>query len=119
MNHENVELFFIIIKHGLRLSQIFWRFFQNKLTGIEFDVIGDFARGNINLDGIVGLDQRIGVTNGTTVVGNNEWNTLSSQLDLADLAQFVLKMKKEILLEHWLNVFQSIVGINYILFFCN
>lgn len=67
-----------------------------QLTGIEFDVVGDFAGGNINLYGIVSLDQRIGITDGATVVGNNEWYTLGTQLGLADLAQFVLKVERKI-----------------------
>lgn len=62
-----------------------------KLTGIELDVVGDLARGNVHLHGVVGVDQGIRVADGTTVVCDQEWNTLGAQLSLLDLAQLVLQ----------------------------
>lgn len=60
-----------------------------QIARIEFNVIGDFRGGNVQLDGIVGLDDWIRVADGATVVCDQEWNTLGTQLCLLDLAQFV------------------------------
>ena len=65
--------------------------YHKKCYWLAFDPCsGDFAGGNINLNGIVSLDQRIGITDGATVVGNNKWYTLNTKLSLTDFAQFVL-----------------------------
>src|SRR5512142_1791339 len=77
------------VDNGTDTTQISTSSDHAQVAGIELDVIGDFASGNINLYGIVSLDQGIGVTDGATVMGNNEWYTLGAQLCLADLAQFV------------------------------
>lgn len=61
-----------------------------KLTGIELNVIGDLGGCNVQLDGIVGLNDRIRITDCATVVRNQEWDFLRSQNGLADLAQLVL-----------------------------
>lgn len=53
-------------------------------------MIGDLGGGNIELDGVVGLDDRIRITDGATVVRDQEWDLLGSQHSLADLAQLVL-----------------------------
>lgn len=64
------------------------------LTRIELNVVGDLARGNVHLHGIVGVDQGIRVADGATVVCNQERNSLGSQLGLLDLAQLVLQKKQ-------------------------
>lgn len=61
------------------------------LTGFEFDVVGDFRGGNVQDDGVVGLDDWIRVTDGAAVVGDQEWNVLGAQLGLLHFAQFVLR----------------------------
>lgn len=65
------------------------------LTGFEFDVIGNFGGGNIQNNGIVGLDDWIWVPNGATVVGNQEWNVFSTQLGLLYFAKLVLQKTNE------------------------
>lgn len=53
-------------------------------------MIGDLGGGNVQLNGVVGLDDWIGVPDGATIVCYQEWDTLGSQLGLLDLAQLVL-----------------------------
>ena len=58
-------------------------------TGVELDEVGDLASGNVNLDSVVDLDGRVGVTDGSSVVGHNVGNTTSANSDLADLEELV------------------------------
>lgn len=61
----------------------------DKVTGIEFNRIGDFTRFDIDFNGIVDTDVGVGVTNGTTIVGNEVRNTFVANLDAFDFAEFV------------------------------
>lgn len=59
------------------------------LTVIELDVVGDLGRGNVQLNGIVHLHQWIGITEGATVMGDDEGHVLGSNGHLLHLAQLV------------------------------
>lgn len=61
------------------------------ITGLKTDVIGDFARRDVQLNGVVGVDERIGVADGAAVVCDQVWNLLRSDADALHLAQFVLQ----------------------------
>jgi len=63
---------------------------HDDVTNFELDEVSDLGFLNVVTDGVVSLDQRIGVTDGATVVGNNVGDTLGTQLDLANLAKLVL-----------------------------
>jgi hypothetical protein len=60
------------------------------VTDFKLDKVSDLGALNIVTDGVVSLDQRIGVTDGATVVSDNVGDTLSTELDLANLAKLVL-----------------------------
>ena len=79
------------VDKGTNTTQISTSGDHAEIARVEFDVIGDFAGGNINLHGIVGFDQWIRITNGAAIMCNQERHTLGTQLCLANLAQFVLK----------------------------
>jgi hypothetical protein len=59
-------------------------------AGIELDEVGDLASGKFNLDSVVDLDQRIGVSDGSCIVRDQEWDSTATKLDTLDLAQLVL-----------------------------
>jgi len=61
-----------------------------QITAVELDVIDDLARVDIDLDGVVDLDQRVGVADGACVVGADVGDTLGADPHLANLAQLVL-----------------------------
>jgi hypothetical protein len=61
---------------------------------VKLDKVDNLASLQVELDGVVDLDQRIRVADGTTVVRNQERNTLGAQLDLLDLAKLVLRGAK-------------------------
>ena len=62
---------------------------HDDVAGIELDVVDNFVLLKVELDGVVDLDQRIGVTDGATVVGNDMGDTLVADGDLADLEELV------------------------------
>lgn len=45
-------------------------------SGVESDVLGDSAGLDVNDDGVVYLDVGVGVSDGSGVVGDDEWDTL-------------------------------------------
>jgi len=60
-----------------------------QVTSIEFDVFGDGTSFDIKDNGIVDLDVWVWVSDGTGIVGYDEWDTLLSNTLLGDLAKLV------------------------------
>ena len=58
-------------------------------AGVELDEVGDLASGQLNLDGVVDLDQRVGVTDRAAVVGDDVGNTTVANGHLTDLEELV------------------------------
>lgn len=48
---------------------------------------GDLSGGQVDLDGIVGADVRVGVADGATIVGTDERDTTGEETDLLDAAE--------------------------------
>lgn len=62
---------------------------HDDVAGIELDKVNDFALLKVELDGVIDLDQRIGVTDGSAVVGDDVRNTLGTDSHLLDLQELV------------------------------
>lgn len=62
---------------------------HDDVAGIELDEVGDLSSLELELDGVVDLDEGVGVTDGATVVGDDVGNTTSTEGDLADLEELV------------------------------
>lgn len=62
---------------------------HDKLTLLEGDNLDDLVLGEVELDRVSNLDDRVGVTDGASIVGNDERNTLGSELNLLDLEKLV------------------------------
>merc|ERR1712088_489023 len=62
-------------------------------AGIKSDVLGDGAGLDVDDDGVVDLDVGVGVSDGSGVVGDDEWNTLGSNADLVDTEVLVGSLK--------------------------
>lgn len=60
-----------------------------KVSGVELDGIEDLAGGDVDLDGVVHLDDGVGVPDGSAVTGVQIWDTIGASLGLPDLAQLV------------------------------
>ena len=61
----------------------------NNISSIELDEIRDLVLRNIELNGVVGPNPRVGITNSSTVVGNNVWDTLRTEGNFSDLKKLV------------------------------
>lgn len=62
---------------------------HDDVSSIELDKVGDLAGLQIELDGIVDLDQGIGIADGAAVVGDEVGNTTSTKGDTANLEELV------------------------------
>lgn len=62
---------------------------HDNVTGIEFYKVGDLSLFKIKLDGVIDLNERVGVTNGTAIVSDDVGNTLSTNGNLPDLEELV------------------------------
>jgi hypothetical protein len=60
-----------------------------KVTSVEFDPVGDFAGVDVNFDGVANFAVWVGVTDGSTVVGNKEWDVAFSKLKTLHAAKLV------------------------------
>lgn len=78
------------VDNGTDTTQISTSGDHAQVAGIELDVIGDLGCGNVQLDGVISLDDWIRVTDGATIVCHQEWHVLRAQCGLLDLAQLVL-----------------------------
>lgn len=72
-------------------------------------MVSNFCGGDVQLDGVIGLDDWIWITDGTTIVCYQEWNVFSAQLYFFDFAQLVLKNK---------NVVKNTFQLCYCLYMC-
>lgn len=61
-----------------------------QVTRLELDEVDDLARRDVVADGVVGLDLRIRVADGTAVVCHQEWDSLWASGHLLHTAQLVL-----------------------------
>ena len=62
---------------------------HDNVSGCEFDKIGDLACLEVELDGVVHLDGRVGVADSASVMGDDEGDALGSEGELAHLAELV------------------------------
>jgi len=61
-----------------------------EVSGLELDAVHDLVGSDVQPDGVVSLDDGVGVPNSTAVGGVQVWNIFGSGLDLTDAAQLVL-----------------------------
>lgn len=62
---------------------------HDDVARIELDELGNLVLLKVEFDGVVNLDERIRVSDGAAVVGDDMGNTLGSKSDLADLKELV------------------------------
>jgi len=61
-------------------------------TSVELDEVGDLTGSQINLDSVVDLDGWVWVTDGSSIVRDQEWDSALAQLHSLDLAELVLSL---------------------------
>ena len=63
-------------------------------TGIELDELCDLAGLQVDADGVVHLDEGVGVADGASIMGHQVGDSLGADDDLLHLAQLVLQRRK-------------------------
>lgn len=61
-----------------------------QVTSIEVNVVHDLSSSDVNLDGVIDLDDWVGIPDGASIVGNQERNSTGTNLDTLHLAELVL-----------------------------
>ena len=62
---------------------------EDEVASIKLDKVGELALLNVEANGVVDLDQGVGVTDGAAVVSDDVGDTLVANRDLADLEELV------------------------------
>ena len=62
---------------------------EGEVASVKLDKVGDLALLDVETNSVVDLNRRVGVTNGTAVVGDNVGDTLAANGNLADLEELV------------------------------
>ena len=62
---------------------------EDEVASIKLDKVGDLALLKVEANGVVDLDEGIGVTDGAAVVGDDVGDALAANGDLADLEELV------------------------------
>lgn len=60
---------------------------HDDVSGFELDVVNDLVLNEVELDSVVDLDSRVGVSDGSAIVGNDVGNALGTKLMLSDLEE--------------------------------
>lgn len=77
----------LLVHNHTRSSHVTSTSDHDDVSGLEFDVADDLVLHKVELDRVVDLDGRVGVTDGAAVVGDDVGDTLCAELVLADLAK--------------------------------
>ena len=62
---------------------------HDDVASVELDEFGDLAGLQVKLDGVVNLDEGVGVADGAAVVGDDVWDALGANTGLPDLEELV------------------------------
>lgn len=89
MDDVETTLVVLAVGNSTHTTQVTATGDHDKLTVLELNKLGDLASGEIDLDGIVDLDKRVGVADGAAIVGNQVGDALLAGLNAANLAKLV------------------------------
>jgi len=78
--------------YGPHTPQITTSSDHTQVTRVEFDGVNDFPGPNVDLDGVIRLDQRVRVADRPPVIRHEEWDALGPHADALHLAQLVLSL---------------------------
>lgn len=80
-----------------------------QVSSLELDVVQDLAFRDIVSDNIVHLDQRVGISDGATVVGNEKRNAFGPGLNALDTSELIRSLLSSDLVENkaTLNVIEN------------
>ena len=92
LNVDNVEgaRVTLTVDDGTNSPQVTAASDHAQVARIELDEVHNLVTGDVQLNGIVNLDQGIRVADGAAIMCGQEGDTLRSSLNTANLAQLVL-----------------------------
>jgi hypothetical protein len=77
----------LLVDNDTRSTHVTTTSNHDNVSGLELDVVDDFVLDKVKLDSVVDLDGRVGVSDGSAVVGDNVRDTLGAELVTTDLAE--------------------------------
>lgn len=89
VNQVETTIVSFLVNDGTDTTQVTTTGDVDQLTNVELDVVSDLTGSQVDLDGVIDLDVWVWVSDSSTIVSDNVWNTLLTQLDLLDLTQLV------------------------------
>mmetsp|Transcript_17877 Transcript_17877/g.25144 ORF Transcript_17877/g.25144 Transcript_17877/m.25144 type:complete len:205 (+) Transcript_17877:273-887(+) len=69
---------------------------HSDVTDVKFDAANNFAGSNVEFDGVVGLNDRVGVADSAAIVGGDVWDDSSLALDVGVGASHSLRGVAEV-----------------------
>ena len=77
-------------------TQVMTAGYHTEIAGLELEKIDNFAAVDIITNGIVNLDQWIGIADCTAIMCYQIWNTFWSGFNLLDFAELVLLGRRKV-----------------------
>lgn len=77
----------LLVDNDTRTAHVAAASDHDNVSGLELEVADDLVLNEVELDRVVDLDSRVGVTDGAAIVGNDVRNTLGAELVTADLEE--------------------------------
>ena len=86
-NVESTEVS-LLVNDNTRSTHVSSTSDHDDVSWLELDVVDDFVLNKVEFDSVVDLDSWVGVSDGSSVVGDNVWDTLGTELMSLDFAEF-------------------------------
>ncbi|EDL90338.1 rCG64247 [Rattus norvegicus] len=97
MNHIKRARMSLSISDYTNSSKVSISSHNTQVPSVELDEVSYFACFQINLNGVIHLDERIRVSNSTSIMGHQKRDSFCAHKDLSHFAQLVLSLSGVIL----------------------
>lgn len=87
MNNVETTQVPLLVNDHTRSTHVTTASDHDDVSGLELDVVNDLVLNEVELDSVVDLDSRVGISDGSAIVGNDVGNALGTKLMLSDLEE--------------------------------
>lgn len=87
MNNVETTQVPLLVNDHTRSTHVTTASNHDDVSGLKLDVVNDFVLNEVELDSVVDLDGRVGVSDGSAIVGNDVGNALGTKLMLSNLKE--------------------------------
>lgn len=87
MNNVETTQVPLLVNDHTRSTHVTTASNHDDVSGLELDVINDLVLNEVELDSVVDLDSRVGVSDGSAIVSDDVGNALGTKLMLSDLEE--------------------------------